>query len=323
MPGCRGILSHFTQPGKIFADEFSDRLKVIACIEKPNMTHSEELEPLLTENEWEKVKTLLKSSENDAQLILWGPPGDIPTAIETVEERLMMAYEGVPNETRKSFEDGTTIFERVLPGSDRMYPDTDSAPIPLTDEYISKLGASLPVDVSERYRQMKEWGIAPDTFRYLLSRNMVPLIEEINEISGFEPSFIGSFLGHTFKNIEGRKKAHKVFTYGTIKDLFGFISKKGLKKEIAAPMLEVLYEHPKMRYESILTTLNYTKMSFDEILEPVGFLYKKFCLEQRSNSEEAPVNWIMGQVRKPATGNVDLAELKEKLEVIISTSKTN
>ena len=46
LPGFRGILSHFTQPGKMFADEISDRLKVIACLEKPNMLHSEALEPV-------------------------------------------------------------------------------------------------------------------------------------------------------------------------------------------------------------------------------------------------------------------------------------
>ncbi|HUW92173.1 MAG TPA: hypothetical protein VMV74_03335, partial [Bacteroidales bacterium] len=43
LPGYHGILSHFTQPERIFADEIKDRLKVIACIEKPNMIHSEEI----------------------------------------------------------------------------------------------------------------------------------------------------------------------------------------------------------------------------------------------------------------------------------------
>ena len=45
LPGFHGILSHFTQPGKCFADDFSERLKVIACIERPNMTSSESLDP--------------------------------------------------------------------------------------------------------------------------------------------------------------------------------------------------------------------------------------------------------------------------------------
>ncbi|MDZ4182572.1 MAG: hypothetical protein U1B83_06830, partial [Candidatus Cloacimonadaceae bacterium] len=36
LPGFRNILSFFTSPGRCFADEISDRLKVIACLEKPN-----------------------------------------------------------------------------------------------------------------------------------------------------------------------------------------------------------------------------------------------------------------------------------------------
>jgi len=320
MPDCRGILSHFTQPGHVFVDEFTNRLKVIACIEKPNMTHSEEQISLLDARQWGKVRSFIGAGENDAQIIFWGPSDDIPTAIDTIVERLQMAYEGVPNETRKSFQDGTTIFERVLPGSDRMYPDTDSAPIPLTDEYIRKLGENLPVDVSERYSQLRTWEIPSDTYRYLLSKNMVPLIEEISDRYGFDPKFIGTFLGHKFKNIEGRQKAQKSFSYNTIAQLFGFIRENKLENDIAAPMLEVLFEHPKMRYESILTTLHFKKRSLNVIIAPVNFLYEKFREERKSENEAAPVNWLMGQVRKQAAGNVPLNELRNKMEEVIINS---
>jgi glutamyl-tRNA(Gln) amidotransferase subunit E len=101
------------------------------------------------------------------------------TALETIEERCIMAMEGVPEETRKSFKDGTTIFERVLPGADRMYPDTDSAPIPLTEEYISSISETLPVDICDRYKQLANWGIPEDAKEYILKKNLVPLIEKI------------------------------------------------------------------------------------------------------------------------------------------------
>ncbi|TFH36659.1 MAG: Glu-tRNA(Gln) amidotransferase subunit GatE [Bacteroidia bacterium] len=322
LPDCLGILSHFTQPGHVFADEFINRLKVIACIEKPNMTHSEEQKPMLNAKQWEKVRTFLGSGEKDAQIILWGPDDDIPTAIETVIERLKMAYDGVPNETRKSFRDGTTIFERVLPGSDRMYPDTDSAPIPLTNDYIVKLGENLPVDVSERYNQLRRWKIPADTYRYLLSKNMLPLIEKISGNFGFDPKFTGTFLGHTFKNIEGTRKAHKMFSYNIIVQLFRFIKENGLEKEIATPMLQVLYEHPKMRYDSILTTLHFKKLSMEEIIVPANFLYKKFREESVSVNESAPITWLMGQLRQQAAGNVSPDKLRKKLEEIIDYSNT-
>jgi glutamyl-tRNA(Gln) amidotransferase subunit E len=149
------------------------------------MTHSEDMNPVISSKEFEKICAFLQSDEDDAQIILWGPSADIPTALETVEERFRMAFVGVPNETRKTFEDGTNIFERVLPGRDRMYPDTDSEPIPLTDEYINKLSQNVPVYISERYQQLKGWSVPEDTYKYLLSKNLVPLIERISANFGF------------------------------------------------------------------------------------------------------------------------------------------
>ncbi|HUS85816.1 MAG TPA: Glu-tRNA(Gln) amidotransferase subunit GatE [Bacteroidales bacterium] len=321
LPNFEGILSHFTQPGKIFADEITERLKVIACIEKPNMIHSEELEPTLDNEKWDKIRLYLGSEPGDAQLIIWGPDADIPTAIETVGERIDMAFTVVPNETRKSLPDGTTIFERVLPGKDRMYPDTDSLPIPLDEEYIDSIREILPADIFQRFRQMKKWGIPEDTFKYILSKNQVPLIENIANDYQFDPGYIGKFLGHTFKNIEGKRKAHKIFTYDIIYSMFGYIKNAGLKEDIAKPMINILYDHPKMRYESILTTLNYRKLSTEELLAPVDFLYNKFMEESGGKGDTAAVNWLMGQIRGRALGNIHLADLRKRIEEKVNNLK--
>ena len=48
--------------------------------------------------------------------------------------------DGIPNETRQPFEDGSTDFERILPGPDRMYPDTDSPPSRVTRERVDRRG---------------------------------------------------------------------------------------------------------------------------------------------------------------------------------------
>lgn len=309
LPYCKGILSHFTQPGLVFADELTNRLKVIACIEKPNMIHSEELDPLESEKEWTKIREFLASRPDDAQLVIWGADDDIPTALETVEERIQMAFQGVPLETRKSFPDGTTIFERVLPGSDRMYPDTDSPPIPLEEQYIENLRKNLPSDIAVRFSQMRDWKIPEDTFKYLLSRNLIPLIENIAENTGFSHKQVGSFLGQKYKRIEGSIKRHSNFNLKIISNLFNYLDKEGLKYEIAEPMLKILYEHPKMRYESILTTLNYKKLSIDDLMTALDFLYMKFKEDKEVIDKTRLINWLMGQVRKQASGNVDFKEL--------------
>lgn len=314
LPGFKSILSHFTQPGKIFADEISDRLKVIACLEEPNMVHSEELEPKVIPENFNKLKSLFNANKEDAQIIFWAPDEDISTALETIEERCQMAFEGVPNETRKSFPDGTTIFERVLPGADRMYPDTDSAPIPLATDYIESLRKNLPTEVVERYNQMKKWDIPEDTYNYILRNNLYPLIEKIIKDLKIDPKFIGTFIGHKLKFVEGHYKSTNSFEYSKIYDLFKFLKDKKLEIQLSKKMLPITYQYPKMDFESILTSIHFKPLPKEEILSKIPFLKEKFKEIKQSKNDNVAVHWIMGELQKTAVGNIAPEKLAKAIE---------
>jgi glutamyl-tRNA(Gln) amidotransferase subunit E len=309
LPGFRGILSHFTQPGKMFASELSERLKVIACIEHPNMTHSEEFNPLLPASEWEKVLAVLKPGEKDAQLIIRGPEEDIATALETVEERCRMAFAGVPPETRKSFADGTTIFERVLPGADRMYPDTDSAPIPLENELIETLGKNQPEEVVVRYQRLRDWNVPDDCFTYIFRNNLFPLIERIVDELKLDPAFVGKFFGHAVKWVEGQYTPAAEFDYKIIYALFRFLQQKNLDLSIARRMLPLVYQYPKMEFESVLTSMQFKPLSREQITSKIPFLKNKLAEIRLSEGAEVEHNWVMGQLRRQAEGNISMQEL--------------
>jgi glutamyl-tRNA(Gln) amidotransferase subunit E len=309
LPQFQGVLSHFTQPGKMFANEITDRLKVVACIEKPNIVHSEMLEDTLGVKAWTKVRTLLKSKPEDAQIIFWGPEADIPTAIETIEERCKMAFKGVPNETRKSFEDGTTIFERVLPGSERMYPDTDSAPIPLEDSVIEELSKDMPTDIYDRINQLKSWNVPEDTFTYILKNNLVPLIENIESELDIPGRFSATLLAHTLKNIEGKYPYVSGFSYHMVYDLLEWLKSRNIDLAIARKMLLHLYMHPKMDFESILVTIGFRQIDEKEITEKLPFLIRKYSEIRTSKDNNAGHRWIMGNLSISALGNISLARL--------------
>ncbi|MEI6900520.1 MAG: Glu-tRNA(Gln) amidotransferase subunit GatE [Bacteroidota bacterium] len=314
LPSFQGILSHFTQPGQMFADEISGRLKVVACIENPNMVHSEMPGVGIGGKNWEKVKTLLGSREEDAQIIFWGPNEDIKTALETIEERCIMAFFGVPNETRKALDDYTTIFERVLPGADRMYPDTDSAPIPLEDSAIEKISQTLPADIFKRIEQLKQWLVPIDAYTYILKKNLSPLMERINESTGISHKFIATLLAHRLKRIEGQFPRLPEFTYEKVEELLQFIVRKKLDPAIARKMLPVLYQHPKMDPESILVSMGFIEIPKSEIEGKLPFLIKKYSQIRISSDNDAGKRWIMGSLHKTAIGNVNLKELSEKIQ---------
>jgi glutamyl-tRNA(Gln) amidotransferase subunit E len=319
LPAFKGILSFFTQPGQCFANELSGRLKVIACIEKPNMTHSEERVPELKGLiDFDAVRSLLKSGNNDAQVVFWGPEGDIKTALETIEERCRMAFERVPNETRQALRDGTTHFERVLPGPDRMYPDTDSAPIPVEEEMIEKIREQLPGNVSDWMKQMRAWNIPEDTFHYILKRNLFPLVEKIIKDFKQSPPFVGTLIGHRLKFIEGQIMPSSPFDYERVYDLFDFMVRNKLEKAILKEMMPVVYQYPRMDFESILGAIEFRSVSEKEILSHISMLKEKFKEVSPSKENTAMILWVMGQLRPLALGNMDLAKLREKVETDIN-----
>ncbi len=314
LPQFEGALSHFTQPGRMFADEITGRLKVVACIEQPNMIHSEMLNDTLGEKAWEKLHKLAGSKAGDALIVFWGPEDDIKTALETIEERCKMALAGVPNETRKSFEDGTTIFERVLPGADRMYPDTDSAPIPLEDEVIREMEKRLPTLVSERFGQLTAWGIPEDMHTYLLKNNLVPLVEKIRTELDLPPRFASSVLAHTLKHITNTCDQVAGFTFDHVFDLLKFLKVKGYDPAIIRRMLPVQYQHPKMDPESILVNIGFKELPKEEILAKVPFLVKKYQEVRTSKDNGAGHRWIMGNLSKIAMGNINLTDLANSIK---------
>ncbi|MDD4052607.1 MAG: Glu-tRNA(Gln) amidotransferase subunit GatE, partial [candidate division Zixibacteria bacterium] len=319
LPAFAGIMAFFTQPGKCFADELSGRLKVIACLEQPNMTHSEAFSPewdgrILGEEDWNNIRRLLSAGPHDAQVIFWAAKEDVKTATETIEERCRLAWDGVPNETRKALSDGTTIFERVLPGPDRMYPDTDSAPIPIEEELIDKVREHLPLSVQHRIEQLHQWTIPEDTYGYLLKRNLVWIIEKIIADFDLPPRFVGTFFGHHLRHIETRLSPSADFNYYTIYGLFKFIHSHGLDGETAKVMLPELYVHPHMVFDSVLAASGYRKYTTEDILAYLPNLRQKYSEIKTSKRLDAECDWIMGRLRPIAIGNMPLAELRRQVE---------
>jgi len=309
LPGFKDILSFFTQPGRMFSEEISDRLKVIACIDKPNMTHSEDFGIEYQDVNFEYLGKLLNSKESDAQILFWGLEEDVKTALDTIEERCKLAFIGVPNETRKSFSNGTTMFERVLPGADRMYPDTDSAPVSISQELIDTAGKNLPIDVITQITKFNNWNIPTDTYFYILRYNLAPLIDKICNDFKANPRFVATLLAHNLKCLQGRYKQNFPFDFQIIYELFAFVKEQEIESEIIIKMLPIIYKHPKMEMSSVLKEICFSKCSADSIISLIPIMHEKYIGLKYSKNVEAELKWIMKDLKEKAIGNIPLHEL--------------
>ncbi len=313
LPGFKGLLSHFTQPGLMFVDEISDQLKVIACLEKPNLLSSEAFDEQMEEFNWDGIRENLQAKETDAQILFWTSDYDLKTALETIEERCLMAFVGVPNETRKALPNGNTIFERVLPGANRMYPDTDSVPLPIDLARVDQIRSTLPVPLKQRYKTLKQWKVPVDGWGFILRNNLMDLIEQIISEFHFSPKQVSLLFAHRLKFIQGQIKLTEPFDFKVIYNLYQFVYKHNLQPELVSAMLPTVFEHPNMDFESVLITIGFKKHDFEEIYMEIPALVDLYYSVGRTKNKKEAVHWIMGKLRPLALGNVSLKELHKKV----------
>lgn len=186
LKGLAGTLSWPTQPELTFAHELAGRVRVIAGLDqRPILLHSEkwpDYDGALAE--LRRLRRRLHCNEDDALVVVWGPEDDTRTAEDEIRIRFVDATDGVPHETRQPFPDGSTDFERILPGPDRMYPDTDSPPTRVTRERVAGLRAALaepPWQREERYRRA---GVPPSVSHFLIRRGGADLVDAMAAVPG-------------------------------------------------------------------------------------------------------------------------------------------
>ena len=207
LKGFLELLHWQTQTNTYFSKEISDRVRVIACLTTiPNMIHSDSKGDTITSSEWQKVRKATGAKDDDTMVIVWGSEEDTATAVNEIIIRAKEATIGIPSETRQALSDGTNGFERILPGADRMYPDTDLPPKQIPDETIQRIKSWLPEHFWVREKWYKELKIPADTIAELSISPYAELFKRAVNEWNINPTFAAVMLIQFPKRL--RKKGY-------------------------------------------------------------------------------------------------------------------
>jgi glutamyl-tRNA(Gln) amidotransferase subunit E len=205
--GFRGLLRWQTQTDTYFSREISDRVRVIACLTTlPNIIHSDSPSETLSSSDWQTIRKASGATEDDTVVVVWGEEQDALAGAREIAIRAKEAAIGIPSETRQALRDGTNGFERILPGPDRMYPDTDLPPKRITAERLERIRASLPPPVWERERWYASLGIPPDTIRPLAISPFAPVFEHLVRNAHVQPTLAAVALIQLPKRLRKRRR---------------------------------------------------------------------------------------------------------------------
>jgi glutamyl-tRNA(Gln) amidotransferase subunit E len=184
LPRFRDFLHWPTQPSLSFLDEIDGRVRVIACLR-----HRPAVQVASAE-----LGRMLNLETDDIALICSASQEDTLTAAQEIVLRVRDAFAGVPSETRQVQPHGNTTFERILPGPDRMYPDTDLPPEPITDDFVMRIAATLPPRPWERRDEYARLGVPEQLVTRLLNWDSAILFDSIRSAAAYPAAQLAWFL---------------------------------------------------------------------------------------------------------------------------------
>ena len=193
LPRMSGIPVLKLQRDRSFGDDMRGMVRVVACLDHRNdLMFLEELPEYMTA----RVAEAVGAGPDDSVAVIHGPLADVRTAIAELRERLTKALSCVPRETRQALDSGTTDFERVLPGPDRMYPDTDSPPIPVTGDLMERCRVEVPVWPHEAEDELvSRYGLGRGAARGIMRGPYGSVFRDLVEVSGLAAPTLGNILG--------------------------------------------------------------------------------------------------------------------------------
>ncbi|MEN3051134.1 MAG: Glu-tRNA(Gln) amidotransferase subunit GatE [Candidatus Methanosuratincola petrocarbonis] len=302
--GYGGLLKEEVQPGRRFGTELSDRAKARAGV--GGIFHTDELPAYgITPDEVSSVRRALGASESDCAVLVAAPEPACRAALEAVVERASEALRGIPPEVRAANQDGTTRFMRPMPGSARMYPETDVPSIVVSPSRLEEVRRSLPETLeskAERYR--KEYGLSRDLALLIVDSPYAAEFESIVRDGGADPSFVAATFEYTFKMLRREGVDVDSFDPGMIKQVLLGASSGKIPKEAVPEIFRWLSANRGKGVGDALKALSVGAVSPEEVRSAVAAVVERNLDLVRREGERAKSR-LMGDLMKEYRGKVD------------------
>lgn len=302
LPDFSGILGRELMPDYRFGSELSQVARETAGV--GGILHSDEESNRVVST---CVKKKLGLGGKDAWVgIVSDDEKRVGKAFKALVERIIASFKGVPKETRRPDGD-KSAYMRPLPGSNRMYPETDEPPIN-TDELVGKIKGVLPKLPEEKLMEILKLGVGEELANQLVhSAHADAFISLSKKYSNIKPSVVAQTLVSSPKEALKRYGAPvDALSLDNFDDVLSLLDSGRASKDVVVELLTHLSKEPGKSAFDVLT-------EFDLGVVSGGELESIVIEEAEKAGVGAPVNVVLGRVMARVDGR---AKPKEVLSII-------
>ncbi len=301
LPKFGGLLAVELEPGIRFGTELADYAKFWGRV--GGIFHTDELPAYdITEEEVAELRRAVGAGDWDAAVLVADDPVNASDALSAVVKRAREAVDGVPSETRGAYPDGTTHYSRPRPGAARMYPETDIPPVPVTEDRLNRLKASLPEPPEARISKvMGKYGINRKLASQLIDYDYADLFEAIAQQTRVAPSFVAATLTETLRGL--RREGVEIWRVSEdqMRGAFALIDSGTVAKESIPGILTWLAKHEGAKPDDAVKALELGMLTRERLEELVDRAVGENMPLIRSRGEAA-IGRLMGIVMSEVRG---------------------
>lgn len=238
---------------------------------------------------------------------------DVKMFIPIIENEIKRQLENIKtgnlnSEVRNALADGTTKFLRPMPGSARMYPETDLPLLKISRELINQAKKNLPKLKQEIEEELKETGMNKEMIKLILKNRMVEEFKELLDIIN-KPDLIVKMLLVYPKEISKRENisSERIERFLNKDSLFFILNQLKNKKITDSQIKQIMTRISKgtKPEDAVL----FKKEDSEKIEEKIMKLIK----EKPGLSEKAYMGIIMGEFKGKISGKEAIDLIKKYL----------
>ena len=329
LPRFAGILDKEIQPGRRLASELADHAKKRGV---GGIFHTDELPGHgITVRETQALLRFFNAEASDTVVVL--AHENVKTcvdAIYAVAERAEATILGIPEETRRALNPGTSEYMRPLPGAARMYPETDVSPIVVPTPLINRVRAHLPERLDDRMRRyQRDFRLNAELARQIAWSENSQLFEQAMGLwvadDGFDEREIKDAATFAVRTLEGTIAELKrddvsvdKLTRQNLLDVFKLVSTRTVSKEGVPEILRCLAECPTKAANDAATELGLVMLNERELQTIVNDVVES-RLDFIKAKGQGALGPLMGVVMKQVRGKADGKLVNEVLHAKIAS----
>ncbi|MDC0211843.1 Glu-tRNA(Gln) amidotransferase subunit GatE [Candidatus Nitrosopelagicus sp.] len=281
--------------------------------------HSDELPNYGIEDiDIKRVTEKLDIQNDDAFLIIAGEKISVGFAIDSIINRIELAKNGPPAETRAATQNGDTIFLRPRPGASRMYPETDIPTVKVTNEELVQVRSNIPKPWEESIKELEEkYEINYQLAEQIFDSEYFEIFEKICSKKQNSPNFVVSVLCSTITNLERSGLDSSLLNDEQIMMTFELLGQEKINKESIQIIFEQIMSKKVSTVLQALENASITQLTENEldiILDKIIQDNTDKIKQEQMRALSGIMGIAMKEVRGKASGKIINQKLKEKIQ---------